>query len=108
MGEFIAALSRDWNSLMLYDTRVSSGRHWLRKASLMRRGPHDGAWLTLEVQPTAWCVSQLPTAYGVPVDLKDFPEPSPSWMGLAPDNSILLHRDRSTSEIYSLTLEHKW
>lgn len=106
-GRFIAALSRDWKSLMLYDTTIQQWETLATAGFGYATWSHDGAWLY--ARSSAHSVVRFKIAdrhMEFVVDLKDFPEPGPSWMGLAPDDSILLHRDRSTSEIYSLTLEN--
>jgi len=41
------------------------------------------------------------------LSLKDFPQPADmfaAWIGLTPDGSLLLMRDRSVQEIYALDL----
>jgi len=39
------------------------------------------------------------------LDLKDVPQVDPDWTGLAEDDSLLVRRDRSTQEIYALSLQ---
>jgi hypothetical protein len=67
---------------------------------------HDGKWMYAQKFPQrAVRINLADHHIELVVDLKDFPEPGPSWVALLPDDSLLLHRDRSVQEIYALTLQ---
>jgi eukaryotic-like serine/threonine-protein kinase len=108
-GRYIAALSADSTKLMLYDT----GKKTWTQLALSRFGfenwSHDGKYIYAEdysdetddlvrVSVPQGKVERL-------LNLKEIPrgfDPWEFWVGLAPDDSPLLMRDRSTQEIYSL------
>jgi serine/threonine protein kinase/Tol biopolymer transport system component len=108
-GRYVAALSADSSKLMLYDTAKKS---WTQLAVLrfaFENWSHDGKYVYAEdysdkiddmvrVSVPDGKVERL-------LSLKEVPrgfDPWESWVGLAPDDSPLLMRDRSTQEIYSL------
>jgi Tol biopolymer transport system component len=108
-GRYVAALSADSTRLMLYDMEK---KNWAQLAVLrfgFENWSHDGKYLYAEdyshatddvvrVSVTNGKVERL-------LDLKEIPrgfDPWEFWVGLAPDDSPLLMRDRSTQEIYSL------
>jgi serine/threonine protein kinase len=108
-GRYIAALSADSTKLMLYDTEK---KNWTQLA-LSRLGfenwSHDGRFLYAEdysdktdsfvrVNVGNGKVDRLLSLMEIP---RGF-DPWEFWVGLAPDDSPLLMRDRSTQEIYSL------
>jgi eukaryotic-like serine/threonine-protein kinase len=108
-GRYIAALSADSTKLLLYDF---ARKAWSPLATSMfayENWSRDGNYLFAEDYPAK--VDDIVRIH-VPdgkVDrlfsLKDVPrgfDPWEFWVGLAPDGSILLMRDRSTQEIYSL------
>jgi Tol biopolymer transport system component len=108
-GRYLAALSKDSTKLMLYDmekkvwTQLASSRFGFENWS------HDGKYLYAEdyadstddlvrVSVPSGNVERL-------FNLKEVPrgfDPWEFWVGLAPDDSLLLMRDRSTQEIYGL------
>jgi serine/threonine protein kinase/Tol biopolymer transport system component len=108
-GRYVAALSTDSTKLLVYDVEK---KNWTQLA-VSRFGfenwSHDGKYLYAEdysdktddlvrVSATGGKVERL-------LDLKEIPrgfDPWEFWIGLAPDDSLLLMRDRSTQEIYSL------
>jgi len=108
-GRYIAALSADSTKLMLYDFEK---KNWSQLA-VSRFGyenwSHDAKYLYAEDYPDK---SDDMVRVSVPggkierlLSLKDIPrgfDPWEFWVGLAPDDSPLLMRDRSTQEIYSL------
>jgi hypothetical protein len=107
-GRYVAA-SADSSKLILYDTAKKS---WAQLAVLRfayENWSHDGKYVYAEdysdkiddmvrVSVPDGKVERL-------LSLKEVPrgfDPWESWVGLAPDDSPLLMRDRSTQEIYSL------
>jgi eukaryotic-like serine/threonine-protein kinase len=108
-GRYIAALSADSTKLMLYDFEK---KNWSQLA-VSRFGyenwSHDAKYLYAEDYPDK---SDDMVRVSVPggkierlLSLKDIPrgfDPWEFWVGLAPNDSPLLMRDRSTQEIYSL------
>jgi len=108
-GRYVAALSADSTKLMLYD---SAKKSWSQLA-LARFGfenwSHDGKYLYAEDysdnKDDLVRVSVPDGKMERLLSLKDVPrgfDPWEFWVGLAPDDSPLLMRDRSTQEIYSL------
>ena len=108
-GRYVAALSADSTKLMLYDMEKKS---WTQLASSrfgFENWSHDGKFLYAEdysdktddlvrVNVATGALERL-------FSLKDVPrgfDPFEFWVGLAPDGSPLLMRDKSTQEIYSL------
>jgi len=108
-GRYLAALSVDSTRLMLYDMGKKS---WSQRASArfgFENWSHDGKYLYAEdysdkiddVVRVSADSGKMERVYG----LKEVPrgfDPWEFWIGLAPDDSPLLMRDRSTQEIYSL------
>jgi eukaryotic-like serine/threonine-protein kinase len=110
-GRYIAALSSDSTRILLYDVAKKT---WAPLATSMfayENWSRDSAYLYAEDYP-----DKLDDLVRIHVpdgklerlfSVKDVPrgfDPWEFWVGLAPDNSILLMRDRSTQEIYSLDL----
>jgi serine/threonine protein kinase/Tol biopolymer transport system component len=108
-GHYVAALSADSTKLMLYDlekkiwTQLASSRFGFENWS------HDGKYLYAEdYSDKADDMVRVSVATGKIerlLNLKEIPrgfDPWEFWVGLAPDDSPLLMRDRSTQEIYSL------
>jgi len=108
-GRYIAALSSDSTKLLLYDFTKKT---WLPLATSMfgyENWSHDGNYLYAEDYPDK--IDDIVRIH-VPdgklerlFSLKDVPrgfDPWEFWVGLTPDDSVLLMRDRSTQEIYSL------
>jgi serine/threonine protein kinase len=108
-GRYLAALSSDSTKLLLYDFAKKT---WLPLATSMfayENWSHDSNYLYAEDY-----LGKIDDIVRIHVpdgkldrlfSLKDTPrgfDPWVSWVGLTPDNSILLMRDRSTQEIYSL------
>jgi len=108
-GRYIAALSSDSTKLLLYDF---ARKTWLPLATSKfgyENWSHDGSYIYAEDYPDK--VDDIVRIH-VPdgklerlFSLKDVPrgfDPWEFWVGLAPGDSVLLMRDRSTQEIYSL------
>jgi eukaryotic-like serine/threonine-protein kinase len=108
-GRYIAALSSDSTRLLLYDF---ARKAWLPLATSKfgyENWSHDGSYIYAEDYPDK--IDDIVRIH-VPdgklerlFSLKDVPrgfDPWEFWVGLTPDGSVLLMRDRSTQEIYSL------
>lgn len=108
-GRWINALSRDWTTLMIYDVQAEKWQQIAKTDTGVFGYPnwsHDSKWLYARRTPHRAVRVNIADHHIEPiVDLKDFFEPGPSWMALTPDDSLLLHRDRSVQEIYLLTLQ---
>ena len=108
-GRYIAALSADSTKLMLYDMEKKS---WAQLA-VARFGfetwSHDGKYLYAEdYSDKTDDLVRVNVANGKLerlFSLKEVPrgfDPWEFWIGLASDDSLLLMRDKSTQEVYSL------
>jgi eukaryotic-like serine/threonine-protein kinase len=114
-GRYLAALSRDSSTLMLYDFHTQKWSKWLTERgniaypSWTKDSTHIYFDNFLTDHPTArrvklgasqseelFSLSELPRFQGMV---------SGVWSGLAPDNSRLYVRDLSSQEIYSLDVE---
>ena len=114
-GRYLAALTRDSSTLMLYDFHSQKWSRWLTERGNIAypSWTADSAYMYfdnfLTDHPTArrvklgaaqseelFSLSELPRFQGM------F---SGVWSGLAPDNSRLYARDLSTQEIYSLEVQ---
>jgi serine/threonine protein kinase/WD40 repeat protein len=110
-GRYLAALSADSTRLMLYDFAKQAWQPLATSMFAYENWSRDGSYLYAEDYPGK--IDDIVRIH-VPdgklerlFSLKDTPrgfDPWVSWVGLTPDNSILLMRDRSTQEIYSLTV----
>ncbi len=108
-GRYIAALSSDSAKLMLYDVEKKNWTQLAVSRFAFENWSHDGKYLYAEdyldktddmvrVRVPDGSVERL-------LSLKEIPrgfDPWEFWIGLAPDDSPLLMRDKSTQEIYSL------
>ena len=110
-GRYIAALSLDSTKMLLYDVGTKT---WLPLAASRfgyENWSHDGKYLYAEDYSDS--IDDIVRVH-IPdgklerlFSLKDVPrgfDPWDFWVGLAPDNSVLLMRDRSTQEIYGLDI----
>ena len=114
-GRYLAALSRDSGTLMLYDFRIQKWSKWLTERGNIAypSWTKDSTYIYfdnfLTDHPTArrvklgasqseelFSLSELPRFQGLV---------SGVWSGLAPDNSRLYAGDLSTQEIYALDFE---
>jgi len=108
-GRYLAALSADSAKLMLFDLDKKTWTQLAVSKFGFENWSHDGKYLYAEdysdntddfvrVSVTTGNEERL-------LSLKEVPrgfDPWEFWVGLAPDDSPLLMRDRSTQEIYSL------
>jgi eukaryotic-like serine/threonine-protein kinase len=108
-GRYVAALSADSTKLMLYDMEKKSWRQLAVSLFGFENWSHDGKYLYAEDYSDKiddW--ARVSVASGKEerlLNLKEIPrgfDPWEFWVGLAPDDSLLMMRDRSTQEIYSL------
>ncbi len=108
-GRYIAALSADSTQLMLYDMAKKSWTQLAVARFGFENWSHDGKYLYAEdyADKTDDLV-RVNVANGKVehlFSLKEVPrgfDPWEFWIGLASDDSVLLMRDKSTQEIYSL------
>ncbi|MGA9392752.1 MAG: protein kinase [Candidatus Sulfotelmatobacter sp.] len=108
-GRYVAALSADSTKLMLYDL---ANKVWTSLASsrfAFENWSHDSKYLyTEDYSDKTDDMVRVNIANGKEerlLSLKEIPrgfDPWEFWVGLGPDDSPLLMRDRSTQEIYSL------
>ena len=108
-GRYVAALSADSTKLMLYDMDKKSWRQLAVSRFGFENWSHDGKYLYAEdYSDNTDDLARVSVADGKEerlFSLKEIPrgfDPWEFWVGLAPDDSLLLMRDRSTQEIYSL------
>jgi Tol biopolymer transport system component len=108
-GRYVAALSADSTKLMLYDMAKKSWTQLAASKFAFENWSHDGKYLYAEDYPDKTDdMVRVSVANGRVerlLNLKEIPrgfDPWEFWVGLAPDDSPLLMRDRSTQEIYSL------
>jgi eukaryotic-like serine/threonine-protein kinase len=108
-GQYLAALSTDSTKLMLYDMRQKSWAQLAVSRFGFENWSHDGKYLYAEdYSETTDDLVRVNVSNGKVermLSLKEIPrgfDPWEFWIGLAPDDSPLLMRDRSTQEIYSL------
>ena len=108
-GRYVAALSADSTKLMLYDIPKKSWTQLAASKFAFENWSHDGKYLYAEDYPDKTDdMVRVSVANGRVerlLNLKEIPrgfDPWEFWVGLAPDDSPLLMRDRSTQEIYSL------
>ncbi|MGD0160955.1 MAG: protein kinase [Candidatus Sulfotelmatobacter sp.] len=108
-GRYIAALSADSTKLMLYDIEKKDWTQLAQSRFGFENWSHDGRYLYAEDYSDQTDDLVRVSVPGGKVErvlsLKEIPrgfDPWEFWVGLAPDDSPLLMRDRSTQEIYSL------
>ena len=120
-GRYLAALTRDLSTLMLYDFRTQKWSKWVTERGniIYPSWTKDSAYIyfdnVLIEHPTArrvkvganqseelFSLSALPRFQGMVFGQGMAPD---FWGGLAPDNSRLYSRDLSTQEIYALNVD---
>jgi eukaryotic-like serine/threonine-protein kinase len=108
-GRYIAALSADSTKMMLYDMEKKSWTQLAVSRFGFENWSHDGKYLYAEdYSENTDDLVRVSAANGKMerlFSLKDVPrgfDPWEFWIGLAFDDSLLLMRDKSTQEIYSL------
>jgi eukaryotic-like serine/threonine-protein kinase len=112
-GRYIAALSSDSTKLMLYNFADKNWRTLATSKFAYENWSHDGNYLYAEdysdkiddmvrIHVADGKVERLFSLTDVP---RGF-DPWEFWVGLTPDDSVLLMRDRSTQEIYSMDVRY--
>ncbi len=108
-GRYIAALSADSIELMLYNTVKKSWSKLAEAKFGFENWSHDGKYLYAEdYSDKIDAMVRVNVANGkleTLFSLKEIPrgfDPWEFWIGLTPDDSVIMMRDRSTQEIYSL------
>jgi Tol biopolymer transport system component len=108
-GRYLAALSADSTKLMLFDIDKKSWTQLATSQFGFENWSRDGKYLYAEdYSDSTDDFVRVSIATGKEerlLSLKEVPrgfDPWEFWVGLAPDDSPLLMRDRSTQEIYSL------
>jgi serine/threonine protein kinase/Tol biopolymer transport system component len=108
-GRYIAALSADSTKLVLYDMEKKSWTPLAESRFAFENWSHDGKYLYMEDYSDKTDDLVRVNAINGRVErmfsLKEIPrgfDPWEFWIGLTPDDSPLLMRDKSTQEIYSL------
>ena len=114
-GHYLAALTQDSSTLMLYDFRTRQWSKWLTERGNVAfpTWSKDGRYIYfdnfLTDHPTARRVKLGDTSSEELFSLSGLRRfhstPSGTWGGLAPDDSRLYVQDLSVQEIYSLQLE---
>ena len=108
-GRYVAALSSNSTKLMLYDFETKKWSQLATSKFAFENWSHDGKYLYAEdysdasddfvrVNVANGKVEKLFSMKQVP---RGF-DPWEFWIGLAPDDSLLMMRDKSTQEIYSM------
>jgi serine/threonine protein kinase/WD40 repeat protein len=110
-GRYLAALSADSTKLMLFDNEKKSWTQLAVSRFGFENWSHDGRYLYAEDYSDKTDDLVRVTVPDGKVErvlsLKEIPrgfDPWEFWIGLAPDDSPLVMRDRSTQEIYSLDI----
>jgi hypothetical protein len=105
----VAALSADSTKLMLYEVEKKKWSQLAESRFAFENWSHDGKYIYAEDYPAKSDDIVRVSAANGKMDrlfsLKEIPrgfDPWEFWVGLAPDDSPLLMRDKSTQEIYSL------
>ena len=108
-GRHVVALSADSTRLMLYDVEKKKWSQLAESRFAFENWSHDGKYIYAEDYPDkSDDMVRVNVANGKMerlFSLKEIPrgfDPWEFWVGLAPDDSPLLMRDKSTQEIYSL------
>jgi Tol biopolymer transport system component len=113
-GRYIAAMSRDYRRLMVFDFTTST---WTEVAHGRMMGDftisHDSKYVYFEDADTHLYRTMISGGTRESIaTLKDLPRPllphlGAFWFGLTPDDSPLLMRNLGTQEIYSLDVQSK-
>jgi serine/threonine protein kinase/Tol biopolymer transport system component len=110
-GRYVAALSTNSTKLMLYDMEKKSWTELAQSRFGFENWSHDGKYLYAEdYSDKTDDLVRVSVPHGKVerlLSIKEVPrgfDPWEFWIGLAPDDSLLMMRDRSTQEIYSLDM----
>ena len=112
-GRYIVALSADSTKMMLYDVEKKSWSELAASRFAFENWSRDGKAIYAEDYPDKVDdLVRVNVANGKVerlLSLKEIPrgfDPWEFWVGLTPDDSPLLMRDKSTQEIYSLDVRY--
>jgi DNA-binding winged helix-turn-helix (wHTH) protein/Tol biopolymer transport system component len=107
-GHYLCALSRDWTSLLIFDTESEKWQQMKKVEGPVGIGypnwSHDGTWIYYRVGHDIVRLRIADRRTEPVVDLTSIAQPSPTWLGLAADDSVLIQRDRSLHDVYVLDL----
>jgi Tol biopolymer transport system component len=111
-GRYISAFSDDASKLMLFETATNRWSTLMQGEELSyNEWSHDGAYVYLrQIRDGVGEVVRVRIKDRIVehfLSLKDFPQPTDpvtAWIGLTPDDALLLMRDRSIQELYALDL----
>jgi Tol biopolymer transport system component/DNA-binding winged helix-turn-helix (wHTH) protein len=110
-GRYISAFATPQTTLMLFDTNTNHWSSLVEGTFGFNEWSRDGKYVYMRTTrggaPEVVRVRIKDRVLEHVVSLKDFPQLSDAfagWIGLAPDGSPLLMRDRSVQEIYALDL----
>lgn len=106
-GKHLAAVTSDNKKLLIFDFQTQKWTNWVSEPGLvnMTTWSHDGRYIyyvNVSTAPTYRRVKVGQTRSELVVDLKDL---RVLWNGVTPDGTVLLTRDVSVDEIYSLEVE---
>jgi Tol biopolymer transport system component len=114
-GQYIAALSPDSTTLMLFDFKTQKWTTWLKEAAGTVSYPvwsADSQYLYFDDFVTGAEAIRRVKVGGTDTELffelgsiERYPGPLGPWSGRAADGSWMFVRDRSTQEVYQLSLE---
>ena len=114
-GRYIAAMSPDGTDLMLFDFKTHKWTTWLKEPAGAFSYPAwsaDSQYLYFDDFVTgAEAIRRVKVGGNQPEllfemgNLERYPGPLGPWTGRAADGSFLFVRDRSTQEVYQLSLE---
>jgi len=111
-GRYIAAQSADSTMLLLYDFETQKWRNLVQLNAEYFSWSHDGKYIYLTTSATDSVFARIgvPDDHGIETlaSLKDvhlFNGTFGTWTGIAPDDSLLVLRDTSADELYSLDVQ---
>jgi len=108
-GKFIAAITTDSQTLMLYDLATQRWTELVRMPVGYPSWSHNGQYIYFDS-----ILSEDPAFYRVRISdrklerivglsgIRRFWGPNAEWTGLGPDDSLLLTRDASNEEVYAI------
>jgi Tol biopolymer transport system component/DNA-binding winged helix-turn-helix (wHTH) protein len=111
-GRYISAISDDASKLMLFETATNRWSTLMQGEEVScNEWSHDGAYVYLtQTRDGVGEVDRVRIKDRVVerfLSLKGFPQPTDpvaAWIGLTPDDALLLMRDRGLQELYALDL----
>ena len=114
-GQYIAAISPDSTTLMLFNFQTQKWTSWLKETAGTVSYPvwsNDSQYLYFDdlvngaeaIRRINVDGSQPELVYEMPT-IERYPGPFGFWSGRAPDGSWMVAQDRSTQEVYQLSME---